>query len=156
MKKQILIVLAFALLAVVMVGCVGTTTITEFDKDGKITKKTESTEPPIMTIEKSLKNKMVVMWGDGLRMSGSVSPGSTENPTPHVEGKFANGNGGGATIPKDMKPDAIEAVAKVIQATKSSAKMGISSDGVSISGKQAIEAKESTADSDVKNSEAIK
>jgi hypothetical protein len=151
MKKQFFIVLAFAMLAVVMVGCVGTTTITEFDKDGKITKKTESTEPPIMTIEKSLKNKMVVMWGDGLRMSGSVSPGSTENPTPHVEGKFSNGNGGGATIPKDMKPEAIEAVAKVIHATKSSAKMGIASDGVTISGKSTT--KETTAASDAKKAE---
>jgi hypothetical protein len=134
-----------------MAGCVGTTTITEFDKDGKITRKTESREPPIMTIEKSLKNKMVVMWGDGLRMSGSVSPGSTENPMVHVEGKFSNGNGGAATIPKDMSKEAIEAVAKVIQATKSSARMGITADGVIISGKSDKEAKALSADGDKKN-----
>ncbi|MDD5599984.1 MAG: hypothetical protein PHV82_18715 [Victivallaceae bacterium] len=129
----------FALVAVLMSGCYSTTTVMEFDKDGKLVKKTESTESPILSIEKSLKDKAVVVWGDGLSMSGSISPGTSENPTPHVEGKFRNGNGGFGTFPKDMAADKIQAIEGVIKATKTNASMGITSDGVAIKGQKTPE-----------------
>ena len=54
------------LTAVQHCGCASTrSTITEFDKDGKITKVTESTQSVIQTLMSSTQNKSVIIWEDG-------------------------------------------------------------------------------------------
>jgi hypothetical protein len=131
MKKII-----FLALPLMLAGCASTYKTTIIDpKTGKTEKIIESSESPIATIEKSLKDKTVIVWGDGLKMSGSISPGTTENPMPHIKGEFRNGNAGVGSFHKDMTADKLQGIATIIQATKTDAIMGITKDGVSIGGK---------------------
>lgn len=153
--KKVLIRCILLSAVIALTGCHSTTTICEFDADGKLIKKTETSESPIMTVEKSLTNKAVVAWGDGLLMSGSISPGTTDNPMPHVKGEFRNGNGGLATIPKDMPAATVTAILGIVGATKSDAVMGITADGVSIGGKRAAETASATEPETAADSTAV-
>ena len=78
MYKTVYAVITAALLT----GC-ASTTITEFDAAGKITKKTETSQSVIGTLTSSTQNKTVIMWEDGWTAYISGSTGTTEDPTPH-------------------------------------------------------------------------
>lgn len=65
-----------------------TTTITEFDTDGKVTKTTvtnASTESIVSSVMESTKEKSLVIWDNSFKAYLSVSWGDTSTPTPHVD-----------------------------------------------------------------------
>lgn len=64
------------------------TTITEFDTDGKVTKTTvtnASTESIVSSVMKATKEKSLVIWDNSFKAYLSVSWGDPSTPTPHVD-----------------------------------------------------------------------
>lgn len=64
------------------------TTITEFDTNGKVTKTTvtnASTESIVSSVMNSTKEKSIVVWDNSFKAYLSVSWGDTNTPTPHVD-----------------------------------------------------------------------
>lgn len=117
MKKTI-IMIAFSAVMTVLSGCASTSsTVFEFDPDGKVVKETRTTESVMQTLINSTKNKSVVLWEDSLTAYMSVSGGTVDDPTPH--GKIFAGkvNRGAVTLLPDQED--VANIAKVIHATKS-------------------------------------
>ena len=68
-------------------GCAAGTsssTIIEYDADGRITRKTESAESLAKAITDSTKNKTLVLWESGWTAGISCGVASVDDPTPHV------------------------------------------------------------------------
>lgn len=64
------------------------TTITEFDADGKVTKTTvtnASTESIVSSVMEATKEKSLVIWDNSFKAYLAVSWGDTSTPTPHVD-----------------------------------------------------------------------
>lgn len=99
-------------------GCkTNSTTICEFDKDGKIVKKTVTGDrDAIDKITDSTKNKTVIAWSDGWMAYVVASAVTTEDPTPIAKmgaGKIAKGLI--SILPNQQN---IAEIAQIIQATK--------------------------------------
>lgn len=122
MYKTVYAVITAALLT----GC-ASTTITEFDAAGKITKKTETSQSVIGTLTSSTQNKTVIMWEDGWTAYISGSTGTTEDPTPHGKIFCGKVNKGWISLQKDQQN--IAGIAKIIQSTKSD--VSVTLEGVS-------------------------
>ena len=106
------------LTAVLLCGCASTrSTITEFDKDGKITRVTESTQSVIQTLMSSTQNKSVIIWEDGWAAYISGSTGTIDDPTPHGKIFCGKVNKGWISLQKDQQN--IAGIAKIIRSTKS-------------------------------------
>ena len=73
-------------LAVMLSGCLVATraTVTEYDKDGKVCRVTETSESVVGSITKSTANKTVVAWESGWAAYISASTATMEEPTPTV------------------------------------------------------------------------
>ena len=134
MYKTVFTVLTAALLC----GCASTRSmITEFDKDGKITRLTESTQSVIQTLMSSTQNKSVIIWEDGWAAYISGSTGTFDDPTPH--GKIFCGKVNKGWISIITGQQNIDQIASVIQATKSDISVsaeGLKSKSSEPSGKQ--------------------
>ena len=134
MYKTVFAVLTAALLC----GCASTRSmITEFDKDGKITRLTESTQSVIQTLMSSTQNKSVIIWEDGWAAYISGSTGTFDDPTPHGKIFCGKVNKGWISIIKGQQN--IDQIASVIQATKSDISVsaeGLKSKSSEPSGKQ--------------------
>ena len=116
MKKTI-IMIALSAVMTVLSGCASTSsTVFEFDPDGKVVKETRTTESVMQTLINSTKNKSVVLWEDSLTAYMSVSGGTVDDPTPH--GKIFAGkvNRGAVTLLPEQED--VANIAKVIHATK--------------------------------------
>ncbi|MDD5697294.1 MAG: hypothetical protein PHH77_01640 [Victivallaceae bacterium] len=120
MKRRIPFVVPAILLSAAagLTGCATTqTTICEFDKDGKIIKKTVTREQDaIDKITVATKDKTVVIWSEGWTAYISATIATTEDPTPTAKifvGKVARGY---MSILKDQAN--ITDIAQVIKATK--------------------------------------
>ena len=124
MYKTVYAVITAALLT----GC-ASTTITEFDAAGKITKKTETSQSVIGTLTSSTQNKTVIMWEDGWTAYISGSTGTTEDPTPH--GKIFCGKVNKGWISLLSGQDNLSNIADIIRATKSD--ISITGEGVTAS-----------------------
>lgn len=99
-------------------GCTATRSIiTEYDTEGKVVKKTESSESVIHTVTKSTQNKSVVMWEDGWAAYISVSSGTVEDPTPH--GKIFAGKVNKGAISILPNQTGLSGIARIVQSTKS-------------------------------------
>ena len=122
MYKTVYAVITAALLT----GC-ASTTITEFDAAGKITKKTETSQSVIGTLTSSTQNKTVIMWEDGWTAYISGSTGTTEDPTPHGKIFCGKVNKGWISLQKNQQN--IADIAKIIQSTKSD--VSVTLEGVS-------------------------
>ena len=122
MYKTVYAVITAALLT----GC-ASTTITEFDAAGKITKKTETSQSVIGTLTSSTQNKTVIMWEDGWTAYISGSTGTTEDPTPHGKIFCGKVNKGWISLQKDQQN--IAGIAKIIRSTKSD--VSVTLEGVS-------------------------
>ena len=115
------------LTAVLLCGCASTRgTITEFDKDGKITKVTESTQSVIQTLMSSTQNKSVIIWEDGWTAYISCSTGTVDNPTPHGKIFCGKVNKGWVSIVTGQQN--IDQIASIIHATKSD--ISVSAEGL--------------------------
>ena len=132
MYKTVFAVLTAALLC----GCASTRSmITEFDKDGKITRLTESTQSVIQTLMSSTQNKSVIIWEDGWAAYISGSTGTFDDPTPHGKIFCGKVNKGWISLQKDQQN--IAGIAKIIQSTKNDVSVtleGVSSTSSDLSG----------------------
>lgn len=116
---------------VLLTGCaISRSTITEYDAEtGAVIKKTESSESLIKTVTESTKNKTVIVWEDGWAGYISVSPGTTEDPSPHGKIFVGKVNKGALSILPNQQ--GLTAIPGIVQATKSD----ISADLTSVSAK---------------------
>lgn len=88
-----------ALSLVAFTACNSTTTITEYDADGKITRVIEQSESAIKSIETSLERKAVFVYGDGLDASIKASMDHQSSYMPTGKISFTYGKMGVLTIP---------------------------------------------------------
>ena len=68
-------------------GCAAgtsTSTVIEYDADGRIIRRTESAESLAKAITDSTKNKTVILWESGWTAGISCGVASFDDPTPHV------------------------------------------------------------------------
>lgn len=73
-------------LAALLSGCLAATRsiVTEYDKDGKVCRVTETSESVVASITKSTAGKTVVAWESGWAAYISASTATLEEPTPTV------------------------------------------------------------------------
>ena len=123
----------FVLLALAA-GCTSTksTTIT-YDKDGKITSRTESSESIVKEITESTKGKTVVAWESGWAAYISGSTATNDDPTPHV--KLFAGKTDKGVISALPTQSNWEGIAQAIRATKY--ELQVTTSGVSSQGEKA-------------------
>lgn len=98
-------------------GCGTTSKIYTFDKDNKPILMEEVDSDIIGSIVQSTKNKSLIIWHTGWAFGLSASPGTMEDPAPHVKiicGKFHDGY---ISLLKDNAEFDWEALAKCIEAT---------------------------------------
>lgn len=86
MRKIKLFIPAFCL-AALLSGCLSgsPTVVSEFDADGHIVRRTETTESAVKSITESTKNKTIIVWRSGWTAGISVAAYSTEDPSPHLK-----------------------------------------------------------------------
>jgi hypothetical protein len=105
-----------AIAALVFTGCTSTqSTITEFDKDGKVVKTTVTSESVVSTLTKSTKDKTVIAWESGWAAYIAASMATTEDPTPSVKMFAGKTDKGVISAHKDQNWDKLP---DVIRATK--------------------------------------
>lgn len=110
-------ILSAVVALVVLTGCTATkSTVTEFDKDGKVVKVTETTESVVSTLTKSTANKTVIAWESGWAAYISASAATQEDPTPTVKLFAGKTDKGIISAHKDQKD--WSNIAEVIKATK--------------------------------------
>lgn len=114
-KLCVIAIVSVALLT----GCAITrSTITEYDvATGAMIKKTESSESLVKTVTESTKNKTVIVWEDGWAGYISVSPGTTEDPSPHGKIFVGKVNKGALSILPNQQ--GLTTIPGIVQATKS-------------------------------------
>jgi hypothetical protein len=106
-----------AIAVLVFTGCTSTqSTITEFDKDGKVVKTTVTSESVVSTLTKSTKDKTVIAWESGWAAYIAASMATTEDPTPSVKMFAGKTDKGIISAHKDQKD--WSNLAEVIKATK--------------------------------------
>lgn len=111
-----------AMAALVFTGCTATqSTITEFDKDGKVVKTTVTSESVVSTLTKSTKDKTVIAWESGWAAYISASAATQEDPTPAVKMFAGKTDKGLISAHKDQNweklPDVIRATKYELQLT---------------------------------------
>ena len=115
--KNIIAILVAAVALVLMTGCTATkSTVTEFDKDGKVVKTTVTSESVVSTLTKSTKDKTVIAWESGWAAYISASAATQEDPTPTVKMFAGKTDKGVISAHKDQKE--WSNLAEVIKATK--------------------------------------
>ena len=120
-----------AIAALVFTGCTATqSTITEFDKDGKVVKTTVTSESVVSTLTKSTANKTVIAWESGWAAYISASMATTEDPTPSV--KMFAGKTDKGIISAHKEQQSWDKLAEVIKATKY--ELELSADGMKSTG----------------------
>lgn len=123
MKIQLL---TCGLLGLLLAGCTTSSTITEFDAEGRVIKTVITEKDPFDKVTEATKGKTVVMWSNGWAGYVSLSTATTEDPTPTGKafvGKVAKGYI--SMLPSQKNADAI---AKIIMATRED--LSINKDGV--------------------------
>ncbi len=118
-KVQIIVLIIMAIVAICLFsGCTSTQSqIKEYDANGNLTKETTTSESVISSVVKSTKDKTVIAWEDGWAAYMSISPATTEDPTPHMKLFAGKTNKGVANILPNQQ--FLKEIAKIIQATKS-------------------------------------
>ncbi len=116
--------------AALLTGCATTSTVTEFDRDGNVTKVTVTERDPFDKVTESTRDKSVVAWSNGWAAYISVSTATTEDPTP--TGKIFAGkvSKGVITLHKDQRN--ADAIPAIIAATREDIRIG--SDGIAATG----------------------
>lgn len=113
MKKLLFLIIG----VVIVCGCTATqSTVTEYDKDGKVVKTTVTSESVVSTLTKSTKDKTVIAWESGWAAYISASTATQEDPTPTVKLFAGKTDKGIISAHKDQR--SWEKLAEVIRATK--------------------------------------
>lgn len=87
MNRKIIGWLGIIGLTQILCGCAAgtsTSTVIEYDADGRIIRKTESAESLAKAITDSTRNKTLVLWESGWTAGISGGVASADDPTPHV------------------------------------------------------------------------
>lgn len=114
--KNISQMIVIAVAMVLMTGCTATkSTVTEYDKDGKVVKTTVTSESVVSTLTKSTKDKTVIAWESGWAAYISASTATQEDPTPTVKMFAGKTDKGIISAQKDQNWDKLP---EVIRATK--------------------------------------
>jgi hypothetical protein len=102
----------------VLTGCFSptSTTVTEYNADGKVMKVTATTESVIKSVTGSTKDKSIVVWESGWLAYLSASTATTDDPTPTFKMGAGKVDKGAISLHKDHKDLNI---ADVIKATRS-------------------------------------
>jgi hypothetical protein len=130
MMKYLVLILAAALC-----GCTATqSTVTEYDKDGKVVKTTVTSESVVSTLTKSTKDKTVIAWESGWAAYIAASAATQEDPTPTVKLFAGKTDKGIISAQKDQA--SWDKISEVIRATKY--ELSVSATGVK-SGNSAAE-----------------
>ena len=80
------LLLILLVVALITGGCTATKSVTlTYDKDGKITSRTETSDSIVKSITDSTKGKTVVAWESGWAAYISASTATEEDPSPHVK-----------------------------------------------------------------------
>lgn len=110
--------LAYAL-CIALTGC-NSTTLTTYDKDGKIQTVEKVDADAVALLILSLKHKMIVGWKSGWCAYVKACPGDQDNPTPIVTMWGGNLDDGYISIPEGMNLQGIDwiGIAKVVSATR--------------------------------------
>jgi len=146
MKMKKFLMFAMVLMALVFVTGCSTSKIYEIDPaTGKVIKYTETETDIAGTIAQSLKDKSVFIWQTGWAGYVSVSPGTTEDPSPH--GKFFIGkrDGGYFSLNKEHQNIDFDGLAKCIQATHSDLSISAGASGINASENSGSTSTETTA-----------
>jgi len=117
MKKLFLSLFLMGAIALLMSGCNSTSTITEFDKDGHVTKVTETKEAVVDQVTKSTKDKTCFVWCSGWIAKIKCEFFGSESPMPNVDMEGGNVDKGVLTIHKDQQNMA--ELEKIIKAARS-------------------------------------
>ena len=132
--------LAFALSGCMIGG--GTTTIKEFDAEGKVIKETVQEKPFVGYVTDSTKDKTIIIWTSGWVAEVSAAFMNADDPTPHVKiyaGKLDRGIISAKPDTKDW-----EGIAKAVVATKQD--LNISLTGISGTSSESKAAEKSAID----------
>lgn len=115
MRKVTLIFIVFA--AAVSSGCFSPTenTVIEFDNDGRITKKTITSESVVASVINSTKNKTVFAWDNSFLAYFSASTSTTEDPTPTVKMGLGRSDKGVLTL---MPGQSLEHAAALVRSAR--------------------------------------
>ena len=130
MKNIASYIIAAIFTLILVTGCTSTRTmITEFDHQGNVVKKTETSESIIKNVTAATEKKTVVMWEDGWAGYLSISSGTLEDPTPH--GKIFAGKTNKGWISILPNQQGLAGIARIVQATKTD--ITLSADGITAS-----------------------
>lgn len=104
---------ACAAATLALTGCFSPTqsTLEEFDADGRLTRRTVTSESVIKTVTESTKDKSVIVWDSSWLAYLAVTTSTAEDPTPTMKMGVGRADKGAATIHKDhnlaLLPDII-------------------------------------------------
>lgn len=117
-KNKVLPVIATGSLLFLLTGCfTGTTsTVTEYDQNGKIVKVTQTGESVVKSITESTKDKTCITWESGWNAYLHATAATAESPTPTFRIGAGKVDKGKLTLHKDHKDFP---VAEIIKATRS-------------------------------------
>lgn len=116
---------------IVLSGCLSSTrsSYRVYDEEGRLVVSGESTESVVSSITKSLEDKTVVVYESGWSAYVSCSPGTSDDPTPHVKLYAGKRDRGYVSTPHEK---AAVTIPDIIRASRSDLKVGFS--GVSSTG----------------------
>ena len=140
MKKTTTIVLP-ALTMLFTAGCFSPTqsTVMEFDQDGRIIRKTVTSESVVKTVTESTKDKSVIVWDNSWLAYMAVTTSTAEDPTPTMKMGVGRADKGAATIHKDHDLSLLPAIVESIRAGE----ISISGSGIGAKSAQTSTEKES-------------
>lgn len=129
MKNHIRNILCAAALLPLMNGCLSgtTSTITEYNSEGKVTRLTQNSESVLKTLTESTKDKTCIVWESGWLAYISASTATAEEPTPTVKMGVGKVDKGAISLHKDHK-ELQNIIPAVIQSTRE--ELAVSVDGV--------------------------
>ena len=118
-------------------GCFSPTssTITEYDADGRITRQTVTSESIVKTVTDSTKDKSVVMWDNSWLAYMAVTTSTAEDPTPTMKMGVGRADKGAATIHKDHDLTLLPAIVEAIRAGE----ISVSSSGIGAKNEKTVQ-----------------
>jgi hypothetical protein len=119
---------AAAAAVIAAAGCTHSTgsVIYEFDGNGKLIRKSESSESPVVSINRTSETKTLVMWESGWSAFVSASTATAQDPTPCIK-LFAGKHDKG--LISAVPGEDLSSMAAVIAAAKD--ELAVTKDGIS-------------------------
>lgn len=155
-KSRIVAMIVIGMIVIaIMAGCSTPSTITTYDKDGKIVTVENADRDAVDKITASTKDKTIIVWRSGWLFFLRTSMATLQNPTPTGEISGGKVDEGYMSVHKDHKDVNWDGVAKVIAATNKNLSVttsGITETDSKVSGSTAASAASALTDSDAVDS----